>query len=236
MGCCYSYLASKGVEVLMDTVGAMAFLEDQVPAKHQVLRWGWCWTGPAFAPLEGLCPGWMSTAPWPGLPTRIGGSTEPSVRQEGTATWWPQPQFRGSCSKRKVPTTGGNPTAVRAHKERGIVDSRRFEQGLSREGCPGRGLTIEKVRERIGRLKEQARGGSTLHHRGPHRRERPQGDGPDLEAPWAPGLDHAIENLIQSGRWNVDYRWTSFGEPTPTGKYLEILPPRNREGVRKIIV
>ena len=72
-----------------------------------------------------------------------------------------------------------------AHKERGIVErfSRRFEQGLARlsEGLsrPRAHKGIEKVRERIGRLKEQSRrGGSTLHHRGPHRRERPQGDGP----------------------------------------------------------
>ena len=43
---------------------------------------------------------------------------------------------------------------------------------------------------------------------------------------WA--VDHAIENLIRSGRWNVDYRWASFGEPNPTGKYLEILPPQSQ--------
>ena len=49
---------------------------------------------------------------------------------------------------------------------------------------------------------------------------------------WA--VDHAIENLIQSGRWNVDYRWTSFGEPTPTGKYLEILPPQSRITISQV--
>ena len=43
---------------------------------------------------------------------------------------------------------------------------------------------------------------------------------------WA--VDHAVENLIRSGRWNVDYRWASFGGPNPTGKYLEILPPQSR--------
>ena len=52
----------------------------------------------------------------------------------------------------------------RAHKERGIVErfSRRFEQGLARlsEGLsrPRAHKGIEKVRERIGRLKEQSRG------------------------------------------------------------------------------
>ena len=52
----------------------------------------------------------------------------------------------------------------RAHKERGIVErfSRRFEQGLARlsEGLsrPRAHTRIEKVRERIGRLKEQSRG------------------------------------------------------------------------------
>ena len=52
----------------------------------------------------------------------------------------------------------------RAHKERGIVErfSRRFEQGLARlsEGLsrPRTHTRIEKVRERIGRLKEQSRG------------------------------------------------------------------------------
>ena len=52
----------------------------------------------------------------------------------------------------------------RAHKERGIVErfSRRFEQGLTRlsEGLsrPRAHKGIEKVRERIGRLKEQSRG------------------------------------------------------------------------------
>ena len=52
----------------------------------------------------------------------------------------------------------------RAQKERGIVErfSRRFEQGLTRlcEGLsrPRTHKGIEKVRERIGRLKEQSRG------------------------------------------------------------------------------
>ena len=52
----------------------------------------------------------------------------------------------------------------RAHKERGIVErfSRRFEQGLTRlsEGLsrPRAHKGIEKIRERIGRLKEQSRG------------------------------------------------------------------------------
>ena len=52
----------------------------------------------------------------------------------------------------------------RAQKDRGIVErfSRRFEQGLTRlsEGLsrPRTHTRIEKVRERIGRLKEQSRG------------------------------------------------------------------------------
>ncbi len=37
---------------------------------------------------------------------------------------------------------------------------------------------------------------------------------------WA--VDHAVENLIRSGRWNVDYRWRTFGSPKATGSYLEI--------------
>lgn len=49
---------------------------------------------------------------------------------------------------------------------------------------------------------------------------------------WA--VDHAIENLIRSGRWNVDYRWASFGGSTPTGKYLEILPPQSRITVSQV--
>ena len=43
----------------------------------------------------------------------------------------------------------------------------------------------------------ESRRGSTLHHRGPHRRERPQGDGPDLGAPAPPGLDgHSSGGLL----------------------------------------
>ncbi len=67
----------------------------------------------------------------------------------------------------------------RAEKERGILErfSRRFEQGLTRlsEGLsrPRTPKGVGKVRERIGRLKEQSRGGgSALRRRGPHRRER----------------------------------------------------------------
>ena len=37
---------------------------------------------------------------------------------------------------------------------------------------------------------------------------------------WA--VDHAVEHLIQSGQWNVDYRWQTFGSPTATGSYVEI--------------
>ena len=37
---------------------------------------------------------------------------------------------------------------------------------------------------------------------------------------WA--VDHAVENLIRSDRWNVDYRWRTFGSPKATGSYLEI--------------
>ena len=49
---------------------------------------------------------------------------------------------------------------------------------------------------------------------------------------WA--VDHAIEGLIQSGRWNVDYRWASFGSPHPTGQYLEIRPSLSRITVSQI--
>ncbi len=43
----------------------------------------------------------------------------------------------------------------------------------------------------------ESRRGSTLHHRGPHQRERPQGDGPDLEASAPPGLDgHSSGGLL----------------------------------------
>ena len=68
----------------------------------------------------------------------------------------------------------------RAHKEQGIVErfSRRFEQGLTRlcEGLsrPRTHKGIEKVRETHRAIEgEEPRRGSTLHHRGPHRRERP---------------------------------------------------------------
>ena len=37
---------------------------------------------------------------------------------------------------------------------------------------------------------------------------------------WA--VDHAVENLIQSGQWEVDYRWRTFGSPQATGSYIEI--------------
>ena len=47
-------------------------------------------------------------------------------------------------------------------------------------------------------------------------------------------VDHAVEKLIQSGRWNVDYRWASFGNPNPTGKYLEILPPQSRITISQV--
>ena len=49
---------------------------------------------------------------------------------------------------------------------------------------------------------------------------------------WA--VDHAVENLIRSGKWNVDYRWASFGKPNPTGKYLEILPPQSRITISQV--
>ena len=49
---------------------------------------------------------------------------------------------------------------------------------------------------------------------------------------WA--VDHAVEQLIQSGRWNVEYRWASFGAPNPTGKYLEILPPQSRITISQV--
>ena len=49
---------------------------------------------------------------------------------------------------------------------------------------------------------------------------------------WA--VDHAVEGLIKSGRWNVDYKWASFGEPNPTGKYLEILPPQSRITISQV--
>ena len=111
----------------------------------------------------------------------------------------------------------------RAHKERGIVErfSRRFEQGLTRlcEGLsrPRAHKGIEKVRERIGRLKEQSRGvGSTLHHRGPHRRQRPQGDGPDLEASAPPGLDgHPSRRLLPAQQPDRLGRGEPGGAPTP---------------------
>ena len=50
---------------------------------------------------------------------------------------------------------------------------------------------------------------------------------------WA--VDHAVENLIRSGKWNVDYRWALFGEPHPTGKYLEILPPQSRITISQVV-
>jgi hypothetical protein len=49
---------------------------------------------------------------------------------------------------------------------------------------------------------------------------------------WA--VDHAVENHIKSGQWNVEYRWVSFGSPKPTGKYLEILPPESRMTISQV--
>ncbi|HLG54443.1 MAG TPA: hypothetical protein VI485_03870 [Vicinamibacterales bacterium] len=49
---------------------------------------------------------------------------------------------------------------------------------------------------------------------------------------WA--VDYAIENLIQSGRWNVDYRWATFGSPKVTGKYIEIILPQSRMMISQI--
>ena len=101
--------------------------------------------------------------------------------------WWPAAKATGSSTPRLGLDCGdrfqGDVTAPqgglqrtdgevrlycrseeRAHKERGIVErfSRRFEQGLVRlsEGLsrPRAHKGIEKVRERIGRLKEQSRG------------------------------------------------------------------------------
>ena len=84
----------------------------------------------------------------------------------------------------------------RAEKEKGILErfSRRFEEGLTRlsEG-------VEPAADSQGRREgpgedraaegAESRRGSALHHRGPHRRERPQGHGAEMETPSPPGLD-----------------------------------------------
>lgn len=49
---------------------------------------------------------------------------------------------------------------------------------------------------------------------------------------WA--VDHAVENLIKSGQWSVDYRWVAFGSPKPTGKYIEILLPESRITISQV--
>jgi hypothetical protein len=49
---------------------------------------------------------------------------------------------------------------------------------------------------------------------------------------WA--VDHGIEQLIKSGQWPVDYRWASFGEPTVTGKYIEIILPHSRMTISQV--
>ena len=163
----------------------------------------------------------MSTAPWPGCWGRSRRPGGPLVMDRGVATedrigWLREEGYRYvrlAVRPRGGPDLGdrfqGQVTVAqggfrrqvrlycrseeRAHKERGIVErfSRRFEGAprLPRDSH-GRGL-IEKVRERIGRLKEQSRGLANTTRSGPHRRQRPQGDGPDLEAPAPPGLFRA---------------------------------------------
>lgn len=56
---------------------------------------------------------------------------------------------------------------------------------------------------------------------------------------WA--IDFAIEGLIKSGEWKVDYRWREYGllnkqrqVITPTGHYLEILLPYARCTVSQV--
>ena len=49
---------------------------------------------------------------------------------------------------------------------------------------------------------------------------------------WA--VDHAVENLIKSGQWNVDHRWRTFGNPKPTGKYLEILLSHSKMTISQV--
>ena len=133
------------------------------------------------------------------------------LREEGYRLWWPDPgsselaltletASKARLQLQEVSEDGGEVrlycrSEERAHKERGIVErfSRRFEQGLARlsEGLsrPRAHKGIEKVRERIGRLKEQSRGVAQHYTIEVLRRERPQGDGPELEASAPPGLD-----------------------------------------------
>ena len=62
----------------------------------------------------------------------------------------------------------------------------------------------------------ESRGGSTLHHRGPHRRQRPQGDGPDLEAPAPPGLDgHSSGGSTACAATRPTGTRRACGAPTP---------------------
>lgn len=49
---------------------------------------------------------------------------------------------------------------------------------------------------------------------------------------WA--VDLGVEQLIKSGSWNVEYRWSTFGAPKPTGSYLEILPSHSRITISQI--
>ena len=84
----------------------------------------------------------------------------------------------GKCVSTAVPRSGltrngALSTASAGASSRGSPDSVR--------GCHGRGLTKASRRSGPDRAAEgaESRRGSTLHHRGPHRRERPQGDGPD---------------------------------------------------------
>jgi hypothetical protein len=49
---------------------------------------------------------------------------------------------------------------------------------------------------------------------------------------WA--VDHAVEGLIKAGRWNVDYRWRTFGAPKPTGAYIEILLAHSKMTISQV--
>ena len=90
----------------------------------------------------------------------------------------------------------------------------------------------------------ESRGGSTLHHRGPHPRQRPQGDGPDLEAPPPPGLDgHPSRRLLPAQHqtdWDEESLWRTYTTLTSRsalcGRIPEVLAGPDRLAIGRLQV
>ena len=151
---------------------------------------------PAVRPRAGLDGGdgfqGDLTAPQGGLRRRTGSASLlllPAAGSEGAGHGRAlQPALRAGAH----PTLPGAVTAA---------DSQRHREG------PGTDRAAEGA---------ESRGGSTLHHRGPHRRQRPQGDGPDLDAPAPPGLDgHSSRRLLPAQQPDRLGRGEPVGAPTP---------------------